>query len=160
MKKRIIWSNIHINKDDWKEIAEENGWNEDELQCFIDEELTDYWNTELENLNVPLDGRVIAIADLGLWMGRRQGYRILGRNANSIFNVGEDYNEYYSDGYNIKATCKHHDGVNYIEYRVIREDRDIYNLLNDICNGNEITRRKLNYYTRSLLPYVAKVYGL
>ena len=159
MKKRIIWSNRNINKDDWKEIAEENGWNEDELQCFIDEELTDYWNAELENLNIPLDGRVIAIADLGLWMGRRQGYRILSRNANSIFNISEDYNEYYSDGYNIRATCAHHDGINYIEYRVIREDRDIYNLLNDICNGNEITRRKLNYYTRSLLPDVAKVYG-
>ncbi len=170
MKKRIIWSNININPEDWKEdyknIAEINGWNEDtedenNLWKYINETLDSYIDDEKVNLNIPLDGRIIAIADLGSWNGRRQGYRILNGNGNvnKIFDVGEDYNEYYDDGYNIKATCVHHDGTNFIEFREVREDRDIYNLLNDICNGKEISRKKLNYYTKSLHKYVADIYG-
>lgn len=169
MKKRIIWSNININPDDWKEgykeIAEENGWDEDtddenNLWRYIDEELDRYRDDERINLDVPTNGRILAIADLGLWNGRKQGYRILKENVNSIFNISEDYSEYYSDGYNIKATLTHHDGTNYIEYREIREDRNINNLLIAIFNGEKISRKKLNYYTRSLLPYVSKAYGL
>ena len=36
----------------------------------------------------------------------------------------------------------------------------INNLLIAIFNGEKISRKKLNYYTKSLLPYVAKAYGL
>ena len=160
---------MNINPDDWKEeykeIAEENGWEEDtddenNLWNYIGEELDRYRDDERMNLDVPTNGRILAIADLGLWNGRKQGYRILKENVNSIFNIGEDYSEYYSDGYNIKATLTHHDGTNYIEYREIREDRNINNLLIAIFNGEKISRKKLNYYTRSLLPYVSKAYGL
>ena len=168
MKKRIIWSNMNINPDDWKEgykeIAAENGWEEDtddenNLWRYIDEELDRYRDDERMNLDVPTDGHILAIADLGLWNGRKQGYKILDESANSIFSISEDYNEYYSDGYNIRANCIHHDGTNHILYRVIREDRNIQNLLDAIYNGEEITRKKLNYYTRSLEPYVRRVYG-
>ena len=72
---------------------------------------------------------------------------------------GAEYVEWYSDGYNIKATAVHHDGTNFYEYRVIREDRNIDNLLELIYNGEEISRKKLNYYTKSLHNYVAEVYG-
>ena len=168
MKKRIIWSNMNINPDDWKEgykeIAEENGWEEDtddenNLWRYIDEELDKYRDDKRMNLDVPTDGHILAIADLGLWNGRKQGYKILDESANSIFSISEDYNEYYSDGYNIRANCIHHDGTNHILYRVIREDRNIQNLLDAIYNGEEITRKKLNYYTKSLYPYVRRVYG-
>lgn len=167
-KKRIIWSNMNINPDDWKdvykEIAEGNGWDEDtddenNLWNYIDEELDRWIDDERMNLDVPTDGRILVIADLGLWNGRRQGCKIIDGNVKNIFDVSEDYNEYYSDGYNIRADCMHHDGCNHIEYRVIREDRNIRNLLDAIYNGEKITRKKLNYYTKSLEPYVAKVYG-
>ena len=168
MKKRIIWSNLNINPDDWKdgykEFIETNELdtdpdNENKLWEYIDDEITRYLEDEHANLDKPTEGRILAIADLGLWNGRKQGYKILDETVNSIFDISEDYNEYYSDGYNIKATCVHHDGTNYIEYRVIREDRNIHNLLADIYDGKEITRKQLNYYTKSLHPYVAKVYG-
>ena len=168
MKKRIIWSNMNINPDDWKEgykeIAEENGWEEDtddenNLWNYIYEELDHYIDDERMNLDVTTDGRILVIADLGLWYGRRQGYRILDGNVKNILSADVDYVEWYSDGYNIKATATHHDGTNYYEYRVIREDRNIQNLLDAIYNGEEITRKKLNYYTRSLEPYVRRVYG-
>lgn len=168
MKKRIIWSNMNINPDDWKEIykeiAEENGWDEDtddenNLWNYIYEELDHYIDDERMNLDVTTDGRILVVADLGLWYGRRQGYRILDRNVKNILSADVDYVEWYSDGCNIKATAAHHDGTNYYEYRVIREDRNIQNLLDAIDNGEEITRKKLNYYTRSLEPYVRRVYG-
>ena len=168
MKKRIIWSNVNINPDDWKEgykeIAEENGWEEDtddenNLWNYIYEELDHYIDDERMNLDVTTDGRILVVADLGLWYGRRQGYRILDGNVKNILSADVDYVEWYSDGYNIKATAAHHDGTNYYEYRVIREDRNIQNLLDAIYNGEEITRKKLNYYTRSLEPYVRRVYG-
>lgn len=169
MKKRIIWSNRDIDFDQWREslieYQKENGYEnpddvtDDDVLCFIDESLSNYIDDERMNLDIVTDGRILAIADLGLWNGRRQGYKVLGCNVNNIFNVSEDHNEYYSDGHNIKATCIHHDGTNFIEYRVIREDKNITNLLNDILYGKEITRKQLNYYTKSLAPYVHKVYG-
>lgn len=139
MSKRIIWSNMNDSEDP-------------ELQGM-------YLEDERQNLNVETDGRILIIADLGLWNGRRQGYRILGTKVSDIMYDMADYIEWYGDGHNIKATAAHHDGTNYYEYRVIREDRNIENLLDAIYNGEEITRKKLNYYTKSLYRDVAKVYG-
>lgn len=169
MKKRIIWSNADCNFDEWKETLiqyqRENDYDDpedvsdDDVWNFRDESLSNWFDDEHMNLDVWTDGRILAIADLGLWNGRKQGYKILGEKVNEIFRMSEDYNEYYSEGHNIKAACTHHDGTNYIEYRVIREDRNLNNLLMDIYDQKEITRDKLNYYTKSLHPYVAKVYG-
>ena len=166
MKKRIIWSNMDINPEDWKEGYEEEaetyGYdkeNEDNLWSYIDETLSTYLDDERMNLNVSTDGRILVIADLGLWYGRKQGYKILDGNVKNILSVDADYAEWYSDGYNIKATAAHHDGTNFYEYRVIREDRNIQNLLDAIYHGEKITRKKLNYYTKSLHPYISKIYG-
>ena len=109
MKKFTIWNNRNIDYNEWKEIyketAEANEWdedteNEDNLQSFISEELERNFDDERANLNIPLDGDILVIADLGLWNGRRQGYKILHGNISNIFTTGEDYTECYSDGYN------------------------------------------------------------
>lgn len=168
MRKHTIWSNRNINPDDWKadyiETAEINEWDEDtedeyNLWNFIYDSLSMYLEDERCNLNVSTEGRILVIADLGLWHGRVPGYKILGNKVSDILRFEYDYAEFYDDGYNIKGVEVHHDGTNYYEYRVIREDRNIQNLLNAIYNGEKITRKKLNYYTKSLHPYVAKVYG-
>lgn len=114
---------------------------------------------ELYNLNIKLPGRVIAIADIGRWNGRRLGYKILTDNVKSILSSECDYVEWFSDGRNIKATMHHHDGTNYVEYRIIREGKNIENLTSKLYNGESVTRQMINYYTESLHPYVAKVYG-
>lgn len=170
MKKLAIWSNRDIDFDAWKdsliEYQKENEYDNPEdvtdsdVYNFIEESLSNQLDDERWNLNVTTDGRILVIATLGLWNGMKQGYHILGiRNVNAIFSHHYGYTEWYSDGYNIRAIDVHHDGTNYYEYRVIREDRNIQNLLDAIYNGEEITRKKLNYYTKSLHPYVAKVYG-
>lgn len=169
VKKRIIWSNMDIDVDAWKEdmiqYRMENNYDnpenvdEDDVYAFATESLENQLWDEQYNLNIETEGDILVIADLGLWNGRRQGYRILDGNVRNIFSTGEDYNEWYSDGYNIRCNAVHHDGTNHMEYRVIRRDRNIQNLLDAIYNGEEITRKQLNYYTKSLHPYVAKVYG-
>lgn len=172
MKKHIIWSNINLDINDWKdeykewleinEIDDRDPDDENDIYDWMVETNNEYLYDEKMNLNVEVDSRILIIADLGLWNGRRSGYKILGTNIKEIFNIessGFDFAEFYGDGYNIKATEHHHDGTNYYLYRVIREDRNIDNLLDAIYNGEEISRSKLNYYTKSLYKEVAAVYG-
>lgn len=130
-----------------------------EVWEYINEELAIQFEDEHYNLDVKTENDILVIADLGLWNGRKQGYKIIPGNVRNIFNDMEDYTEWYSDGHNIKATAIHHDGHNYYEYRVIRPERNIKNLLDKIYSGKELSRKTLNYYTKSLLPYVKKVYG-
>ena len=165
MKKRTIWSNRNVNVEFYQESYEEhlelNDLDESKysLWDFVHDDLQSWLECEEANLNIPTDGRIICIADLGLWDGREQGYQIFGKNVNTIFGQHYDYTEWYSDGYNIRAIDAHHDGVNYYEFREIREDRNIQNLLDTIYSGKKITRRMMNYYTRSLHKRVAAVYG-
>lgn len=165
MKKRIIWSDRNLDIEDWRddyrEFLEANEIDKDpddenDLYEYMINRNNDYFYHEFHyNLNKKIDGRIICLADLGLWDGRRKAHRILDNNINEIMRYHHDYVEIYGDGYNIRATDSHHDGTNYYEFRVIREDRNIENLF----NGKEITRKRLNYYTKSLYPYVAKIYG-
>lgn len=165
MARRTIWSNRNINPSDYQEAYNEhleaNGIDENRcnLWDFIHDDLKNWLECEKDNLNIKTDGRILVIASLGLWDGRKQAYRILDKNVNCIFDSREDYTEWYSDGYNIRSIEVHHDGVNYLEFREIREDRNIQNLLDAIHNGEKITRKKLNYYTKSLHKRVAEVYG-
>ena len=169
MKKRIIWSDIDLNPEDWRkdyeEVARENEWDEDtsdpdNLWQYMIATHNTYLDDERYNLNKYLDGRILIIADLGLWNGRKQGYKIIDGNiSNILYDNDADFIEWYADQYNIRATAHHHDGTNHYLYREIREDRNIQILLDDIYNGREISRSKLNYYTRSIRPYVAEIYG-
>ena len=163
MKRHVIWSNRNLDLADWKDFLEEEYpevTDEYEQYELISEMNMEYLRDERCNLSEKVDGRILVIADLGLWDGRRQGYKILDNTISDIlYDENGEYLEWYGDGYNIKATVSHHDGTNFYEYRVIREDRNIENLLDAIYNGEEINRKKLNYYTKSLYPYIAKIYG-
>lgn len=171
MKKHTIWSNINLDIEDWrdgyKEFLEINDMDddpddEDAIYKWMYDMNLEYFYDEQMNLNKEIDGRILIIANLGFWNGRRSGYKILGSNIKEIFDInsrGFDYAEFYGDGRNIKGIEHHHDGTNYYEYRVVREDRNIENLLDAIYNGEEISSQRLNYYTKSLYPYVAKIYG-
>ena len=160
--KRTIWQNIDLKIEDWKDFLEEyhsDITDEYKQMDLIREMNSEYLWDERANLNKKIDGRILALGDIGRWDGRVNGYKILDNNISSILETDCDYCEWYSDGYNIKFKGVHHDGVNYHLYRVIREDRNIDNLLDDIYDGKEISRKKLNYYTKSLHSYVSKVYG-
>lgn len=169
MKKHVIWSNCNLDIDDWREAyaeflemndMDDDPEDEDAIYEYMLKTNAEYLDDERMNLDKVVDGRILVIADLGLWFGRRSAYRLIeSRNIKDILEMHHDYSELYSDGYNIRKNESHHDGVNHYLYRVVREDRNIDNLLDDIYNGREISRKKLNYYTKSLYRAIADVYG-
>ena len=146
----------HLKENDFED------WETADVSDTIYEEIDMWFDDEQSNLFRTLDGRILAIADMGLWYGRRTGYKILGNNLNEVLTcgIGCDEKEIYCDGRNVLATGYHHDGRNHVEFREIREDRNIDNLLNKLYNNEEVTRREINYYTKSLRPYVKQVYGI
>lgn len=119
-----------------------------------------YYYDDLDNLNRPLSNNIIALADLGLWNGRKTGFKILGKNLNCIFNISEDRNKYYADGRNVRAECVHHDGTNYILYRKLKDGVTVEQI-ETLCFKNDytLTPQQISRYTESLRPYLAEIYG-
>lgn len=120
--------------------------------------ITDRFNEERDNLNKTIDGVIIAFADLGFWNGRRQGYKILGSNIKSIFDLSQDENEWYGDGYNIRGRFAHHDGTHYVLFRVAK-DYDEAERIAELIYNNKIDMAGFRKRTRSLYPHVGKIYG-
>lgn len=144
------------------ENTEEGEYSDQNITDRIYDSINVWFDDETYNLNKTLNGRILAIADLGLWNGRRTGYKILGNNLKEVLTstIGCDEKEVYCDGRNVYAHGYHHDGSNSVEYREIREDRNIENLLEKIYNNEPITRKEINYYTKSLRPYIKQIYGI
>lgn len=172
--KRVIWdSNPTLDEADLLTIHEEICEREDVgadayqtedeiLEYYLNELNPGYLEDERDNLNIQLPGKVIAIADLGLWHGRRTGYRILNNNLNCVLQSHVDGMSeicIYGDSYNIQADEAHHDGTNHYLYRMLCPDKDAVPLLDAIYASRPVSRAMLNRYTRSLYPYVAKIYG-
>ena len=154
-------------EQDARENLKEDGFTEEEIteeqvtqRVYDDIDL--FFDDEQSNLFKILDGRILCIADMGLWNGRRTGYKILGNNLNEILTtgIGCDEKEIYCDAYNVYAQGYHHDGRNHVEFREIREDRNIENLLDKIFSNQPISRREINYYTKSLKPYIKEIFGI
>lgn len=171
--KRTIWKSYGMMS--LKEIAEEEQAAKEFLSEYYpeieqtEEAITDevydnigrWYDDETDSLHKQLEGRILAIANMGLWNGRRTGYKILDNNLNEVLTstIGCDEKEVYFDGYNIKAEGYHHDGRNFVEFREIREDKNIDKLLDKIYMNKPISRRELNYYTKPLGKYVKQIYG-
>jgi hypothetical protein len=120
-----------------------------------------YFDDELGNLNgIHTEEPIIAIADMGLWNGRRQGYKVCGTSLSSILTVGnnDDIHLYY-DGFNVRKTSYHHDGTNYILFREFKPGVNQDKFIDLIYSGETIDSKTLNRYTRSLRKYVKSVYG-
>jgi len=162
--KKIIWQDNNLNVEDYRDYFEE--LEQEKNRILTDDEKTEemynlnneYYDDEKINLNKILDGNIICIANLGLWNGKKSGYKILSDNLNNIFDVCEDYNEFFIDNYDVKAKCTHHDGTNYYTFREIKQDVNIDILTDKIYNGN-FTQKDITRYTKSLKPYLKKIYG-
>lgn len=122
-------------------------------------EAVEMWlNDERRNLNKEVDGVIVAFADLGLWYGRRQVTKIFGTNIANILGSTCDTAEWYGDRYNVRGRMAHHDGTNYVLYRIAK-DRDEAERIAEKVYNREVDERKFWRMTRSLYPYVAEVYG-
>ena len=128
-------------------------------ECYFMEET--WFNDEKWELKHVSEGEVIALADLGLWNGRRYGYKIL-KSLEDIMYTSCDYERIYvdSNGDIRKEEC-HHDGSNSILYRYWKEgltEEQKENFLDKIYNG-KATQKDITRYTRKAGLGIANAFG-
>ena len=162
----IIWSKTDINVADYADFRRE-GYPEVtdpdkqyELCCALND---DYLDDERANLSVVLPHAIICIADLGLWNGRRIGYKMIeSRNiSNCLYDNDCDYCTWYVDRYNdLRFIGTHHDGNNHYLYRELRDlsDKQMENFLDKLHTG-ELTGRDITRYTTNIGSHIQRVYG-
>lgn len=168
MKKHVIWSNIDLDVDDWKvslleDFPEIDPEDEDALYRLMVDINNDYLDDERQNLNIQLSQPILVIADLGLWNGRRMGYKeIESGNIRDCLYDSNDYSEWFVDAHgNFRCISIHHDGRNHYLYRVWKDgvsdtQREYLEdkLYRGIASPRDITR-----LTRSIGREIGAVYG-
>lgn len=165
MKKHIIWSSDIGDINDWRDILEDSTCPDDfELWERATELNEEYLQDELCTLdNIRTDEGFVAFADLGLWDGRRTGYkcitsRCLGEAVLACHGVDSLFIDELND---FCIEYNHHDGTNYITIREWKPGvtkRQVQSLLGKVYNGTA-TRRDITRYTQSVGPAVIKLYG-
>lgn len=77
--RHIIWSDISLDLDDWRESLEElyPGYSDDELYDIMVKSNAENLYDERANLNIQLSQPIIVIGDLGRWNGRVSGYKMI-----------------------------------------------------------------------------------
>ena len=133
----LIWSNHHIDYEDWREYMESEfpELTEDERYDKMLEINDSYLDDERMNLNIQLSEPIILIADLGLWNGRHSG--------------------------DLRCDDVHHDGTNHYLYRVFKNgttDQQQDNLEEKILSGTA-TRSDITRVTKRLGDEIGRVYG-
>ena len=120
----IIWTNYHLKYEDWKsDLAEEYPDLSDDERYYKMLEINDtYLDDERTNLTIQLSQPILVIADLGLWNGRRSGYKeIPSGNIRDCLYGGHDFVTWYVDAKgDLRCEDIHHDGTNHYLYRAYK----------------------------------------
>lgn len=134
--RHIIWSN-DIDYDDWREELEEQypDLTEAERMELMYELNSDYLDDERSNLDIQLSRPILVVGDLGLWNGRRMGYKEIpsGNIRDCLYSERDiDYSTWYVDkNGDFRCDAIHHDGTNHYLYRAYKDsvsDTQIENL--------------------------------
>lgn len=164
-EKYVVWSDIDLDLEDWRESLEElyPNYPEDELYAIMCKTNAVNLYDERENLNIQLPREIIVIGDLGLWNGRAHGYKMIeSGNIRDCLQSDCDKNEWYVDkNGDLRCTAIHHDGRNYYLYRVFKDDAtesQIERLKEKIYNGTA-TRKDITRVTKRLGDDIGAVYG-
>ena len=166
-ERHVIWSNYDLDYEDWREFLEEEypELSEDERVALMYEFNGDYLDDERANLNVQLSQPILVIGDLGLWYGRRMGYKEIesGNIRDCLYSERDiDYSTWYVDKLgDLRCDAIHHDGTNHYTYRVykdgVRESQ--IDLLKEKLYQGTATRADITRVTRRLGDDIARVYG-
>ena len=164
-KRFVIWSNYDLDYDDWKDDLEDAypELSESEREELMYEINGDYLDDERNNLDIQLSQPILVVGDLGLWHGRRMGYKeIKSGNIRDCLYSDTDYSTWYVDQLgDLRCDAIHHDGTNHYLYRVYKDgvtETQIDNLLVKIYEGRA-TRKDITRVTRRLGDDIAAVYG-
>lgn len=164
-KDHLIWSDYHIDYEDWREYLEQEYPNLTEAQRYdmMYQINAGYLDDERQNLNICLSQPILVIADIGRWNGRFSGYKeISSGNIRDCLYANHDYATWYVNQLgDLWCDDVHHDATNHYLYRVFKdtatpEQRD--SLKNKIYEGTA-TRADITRLTRRLGDDIARVYG-
>ncbi len=159
MKKiNTIWNEQIENLDEWvDEDGNPMSYEEAEELNYM------YLEDERMNLDIQTDGKIICIGDIGLWNGRRRGYKILNNNVSDIlrgFMNGCSSCHWFSDGKDVRGTESHHDGNNSYIYRILKGDSEEEQEENaEKLFSGKLTAQRIGIFTKSIVPLVNAVYG-
>lgn len=163
--RHIIWSNYELDYEDWKEFLESEypDLSDDERLALMYEINGDYLDDERSNLNIQLSRPILVVGDLGLWYGRRMGYKeIESGNISDCLYSDTDYSTWYVDKLgDLRCEAIHHDGTNHYLYRVYKDNvrESQIDLLKEKLYRGTATRTDITRVTRRLGDDIAKVYG-
>lgn len=155
-KKHIIWSDLHVDYEEWREYLEEEYPDIDESEriSLMHNINSAQLEEERRKLDISIATPILVYADFGLWYGRRKGYGLIySGNVSDCLKSCCEYNEWYIDKYgDFRCTAVHHDGTNYYLYRAIKEnisEKQLRCLLNKFYNET-VTRVDIMRCTRSI----------
>ena len=116
--RHVVWSNENLDLEDWRADLEEEypGYSDDELYEIMCDTNSSYLSDERVNLNIQLSQPILVVADLGLWNGRRMGYKeIESGNIRDCLYSNYNYTTWYVDkNGDFRCDDSHHDGTNHL----------------------------------------------
>ena len=148
-------------QDCQREYLEDDGYTVSDEEWG--EEVCRWLDDERMNLNVQLSQPILVVGDLGLWNGRRMGYKeIPSGNIRDCLYSDTDYSTLYVDRLcYLRCDAIHHDGTNFYLYRVYKDSASPsqIELLKEKLYRGIATRADITRVTRRLGDDIAKVYG-
>ena len=183
MKQHTIWKDTSMwtvkNIDEAKASARaeliDNGFEnptDEQISEYIEQDNEfEYQATYNKFKQVQTNGKIVLVADNATWRGRRVGLKYLGHNLGNILqSFFNGYPAFTYDRFNIRGEECHHDQrfcsdsrPNQYLFRELKEeysDMDDYRLCELLVQDNEINKRNLAKYTKSLRPYLKEVWGI
>lgn len=166
-QKHLIWSNYDLDYEDWRDYLETEypDLTEHERMALMYEINNDYLDDERINLNIQLSKPILVIGSLGLWYGRRTGYKEIesGNIRDCLYTERDiDYATWYVDKLgDLRCKAIHHDGTNHYLYRTYKDEarESQMDLLKEKLYRGTATRADITRITRRLGDEIGKVYG-
>lgn len=116
-------------------------------------------------LDIQYNEPLIIIADLGLWNGRRSGYKEItsGNLKDCLYTSDSEYCKWYVDEHgDFRGDEAHHDGVNHYLYRAFKPNitEEQMEDFKDKIYRNDFTQKDIDRYTRSVGNDILKAHGM
>lgn len=158
---KIIFDEGMYDSDYLESLKADGTLPEDADISILDEMQYNDFGDEEMNLKVSTENEIVAIAVINRWDGTSIGFKPLHSTIISdiLTLLDEGEKKFYSDGVDICCDQAHHDGINHIIFREMRDGRDASLFGERVRSGKPVTPKVISYYTRSLCPHVHKVYG-